>query len=238
MVCCVIVIYCIFLIVAVQSILRLASVQVDQDYTLLPMLQVSLLPYTCKAWQHIATLPQLQALALRRCTIIGGCTNSSNGTSNRDSGCSICEVTSSADAAAAAASSNVLSQLQRLTALDLNGSTLDASGITVLQELPLLEHISLARCQNVNNAVLGALTGCKMLRKLDVRLRGPGSTWNLKGLQGLLDRLPDLCGVYVNEVPAGLPERERFRVLACSMEQVSLPVSRDAGCSMSVPRLL
>lgn len=183
------------------------------------------MPYSCKAWENIAALSQLEALALRRCTIIGG----SSSSSSTDGPSSL---------SSEPVSSSNLSQLQRLTALDCNGSTLEAAAVTVLQQLPHLQHISLARCQNVTNAVLGGLTGCSDLRKLDLRLRGPGCTWNLKGLQLLLCKLPGLSGVYVNEVPVSLPERERFRVSACSMEQVALPVSRDAGCSISVPRLL
>jgi hypothetical protein len=196
-------------------------------------LTVSLLPYSCKAWEHIAALTQLQALALRRCTVIGG--GSSHNSSHNSS-------SSSPDGGGTASvepvSSSNLSRLQQLTALDCNGSTLEAAAVTVLQQLPLLAHISLARCQNVSNAVLGALSGCASLKKLDLRLRGPGSTWNLKGLQVLLDRLPWLNSVYVNEVPVGLPEVERFRVLSCSMEQVALLVSRDAGSSINVARLL
>lgn len=187
------------------------------------MLQVSLLPYTCKAWRHIASLPQLEALSLRRCTIIGGSSSSVD--------CSA----SSTDGTIqhhGSVSSSMLSELRCLTALDCNGSTLDAAALTVVQQLPLLQHLSLARCQNVTNSVLNVSSGCSALQKLDLRLRGPGSTWNLKGLQLLLDKQPYLSGVFVNDVPTGLPERERFRVLACSMEQVMLPVSRELyhGC--------
>lgn len=196
-----------------------------------PLPQVSLLPYSCKAWEHIAGLTQLQALALRRCTIIGGGGGSSTSSSSSSLG-------GQSNAVAVSVSSSNLSQLTRLTALDCNGSTLEAAAVSVLQELPHLEQVNLARCQNVSNAVLGVLTRCSALRKLDLRLRGPGSTWNLKGLQVLLDKLPGLSSVYVNEVPVGLPRSDRFRVLACSMEQVALPVSRDAGCCIITPRLL
>jgi hypothetical protein len=215
-------------------------------------LQVSLLPHSCKSWQDIASLTQLQALALRRCTITAAskrtaasssssimhCSGSSSSSTEQQdaqqAGSSHAEqqegeTTTAGSSQAAALDAMCLAALQQLTALDCSGSSVDAAAVATLQQLPLLQHISLTRCQGISNAVLAALGGCSRLSKLDLRLRGSGCSWSVKGLLPLLQQLPGLAAVYVSEVPAGLPHCEEGRVIACCTEQAPLMVARDMG---------
>jgi hypothetical protein len=220
---------------------------------------VSLLPASCKSWQDIASLTQLQALVLRRCTITASgkrSLSSSTSSSSSDSASALSSGSFSGGSCAASGGSlcvssceeqrtkatavqplavsdaRCLAALQQLTALDCSGSSVDAAAITTLQQLPALQHVCLTRCQGVNNAVLGALAGCSRLSKLDLRLRGSGCSWGLKGLLPLLQQLPGLSAVYLSEVHSKLPKSEESRVIVCSTEQAPLPVARDVGLRM------
>uniref|UniRef100_A0A383W990 F-box domain-containing protein n=1 Tax=Tetradesmus obliquus TaxID=3088 RepID=A0A383W990_TETOB len=199
-------------------------------------LTVSLLPPSCKSWQDIAGLTQLQTLALRRCTITAAgrrAASSSSSSSATTSAKDPQEASSSTGTSHAVAEAGLdarcLAALQVLTALDCSGSSVDAAALATLQLLPSLQHVCLTRCQGVSNAVLGSLIGCSKLAKLDLRLRGSGCSWSCKGLLPLLQQQPGLSAVYVSEVPVGLPQCEEGRVVACSSEQAPLMVARDVG---------
>jgi hypothetical protein len=208
-------------------------------------LQVSLLAPSSKSWQDIASLTQLRALALRRCTITAGGKRTASSSSSTFSSSSAehaqecgsstgSECTKQPTSPATEPDARCLAALQQLNALDCSGSSVDAAALATLQQLPFLQHVCLTRCQGVSNAVLGALGGCSRLNKLDLRLRGSGCSWSIKGLLPLLQQLPGLAAVYVSEVPAGLPQCEEGRVIACSTEQAPLLVARDVGlgCKM------
>lgn len=200
--------------------------------------QVSLLPHSSKSWQDIAGLTQLQALALRRCTITAAgrraASSSSSATSSATTSAEYPQEASSSTGtshavAEAALDARCVAALQQLTALDCSGSSVDAAAVATLQQLPSLQHVCLTRCQGISNAVLGSLIGCSKLAKLDLRLRGSGCSWSCKGLLPLLQQQPGLSAVYVSEVPVGLPQSEEGRVIACSSEQVPMLVARDVG---------
>jgi hypothetical protein len=124
--------------------------------------------------------------------------------------------------------------LAKLVALDCSGSNVTAKALSRLQLLPSLRHLGLSRCQNVVNTALAALQGCMALQRLDLRVRGAGSNWNLKGLMRLLKHVRGLHVVYVSELLVGLPRAEECRVLMCQGELVALPIACDAEYSMAM----
>ncbi|KAF6261493.1 hypothetical protein COO60DRAFT_1636781 [Scenedesmus sp. NREL 46B-D3] len=148
----------------------------------------------------IASLTQLQALALRRCTITAGgrrTASSSTCSNNSSPGSPQNDCNSSSGDGYGGSAGNGCKKQQ------LSGAAAAAAAISPSSD--------------------------GRLHKLDLRLRGSGCSWSLKGLLPLLQQLPGLSAVYVSEVPAGLPACEKGRVIACSNEQAPLPVSRDVG---------
>eukprot|EP00775_Hariotina_reticulata_P004312 gene4312-4565_t len=209
----------------------------------LTRLTVASLSGNSSAWRHLAGLTNLEALALRRCQLSGdppaqlhGTEGNSSSDGSPSSAClnsCVQSACNSGDGTTAiplhSFNLSVPAKLVHLVALDCSGSSVTAKALSRLQLLPGLRHLGLSRCQNVSNLVLAAMHGCLRLQRLDLRVRGAGSNWNLRGLMGLLKHVRGLHVVYVSEMLPGLPRTAACRVLMCQGEPVALPIACDAG---------
>lgn len=201
--------------------------------------QVASLSGNSSAWRHLAGLTNLQALALRRSQLSADtpaqllATEGSSSSHGSPSSARLQSPCNSGDGSIAALlhsfNLSVPAKLVQLVALDCSGSNVTAKALSRLQLLPGLRHLGLSRCQNVSNLVVAALHGCLRLQRLDLRVRGAGSSWNLRGLMGLLKHVRGLHVVYVSEMLPGLPRTAECRVLMCQGEPVALPIACDAG---------
>ncbi|WIA17533.1 hypothetical protein OEZ85_014364 [Tetradesmus obliquus] len=105
------------------------------------------------------------------------------------------------------------------------------SHVGFLPHLVSLTALDISYCRSLTGSGLQQLQWLPQLRSLNMMAVGSDDLSCLRALQqltGLTQQL-GLSAVYVSEVPAGLPQCEEGRVIACSSEQAPLMVARDVG---------